>query len=127
MKLVSTRNSGVKYFESHTLSLLRAFPFSQVQSAYAKGSLGVLGAGAAWVFSCGPTAGVAALLELDSTFAGAAPGVMFETPAAAVGVAAAGVAGLTEAGGTGVAFAVGAAGAFALDSSSATRFLSSTN
>ena len=30
----------MKNFESHTTSLLRGVPFSQVQSAYAKGSVG---------------------------------------------------------------------------------------
>ena len=36
-KLVSNLISGVKNFESHTASLLRGVPFSQVQSAYANG------------------------------------------------------------------------------------------
>src|ERR1700730_8928215 len=37
---MSMRISGVKNFESHTASLLRGLPFSQVQSAYAKGAVG---------------------------------------------------------------------------------------
>jgi hypothetical protein len=39
-KCVSNRISGVKNLESQTTSLLRAVPFSQVQSAKAKGSVG---------------------------------------------------------------------------------------
>src|SRR5437879_1425894 len=40
IKSVSNLISGVKNFESHTASLLRAVPLSQVQSAYAKGTDG---------------------------------------------------------------------------------------
>src|ERR1035438_2028820 len=37
MKLVSNRTSGVKYFVSSTVSLLREVPLSQVKSPYANG------------------------------------------------------------------------------------------
>src|ERR1017187_249204 len=37
---MSIRTSGVKNFESQTTSLLRGLPFSNVQSAYANGSVG---------------------------------------------------------------------------------------
>jgi hypothetical protein len=71
------------------------------------------------------------VLELDSIFEGAAPGVMLGVAAAlgvaAVGAAAAGVAGVAEAGCAVAAFPAAGAGEAALDSSSATRFLSSTN
>src|SRR5262249_8922514 len=52
MKLASRRISGVKNFESHTTSLLRGLPLSQVQSAYANGAAGSVLAGAAWACVC---------------------------------------------------------------------------
>jgi hypothetical protein len=72
------------------------------------------------------------VLELDSTFAGDAPGVMLGVAASALGVAVvgaatAGVAALTEAGCDVAAFPAAGAGEAALDSSSATRFFSSSS
>lgn len=81
MKFVSTLNSGVKYFESQTASLLRALPFSQVKSAYANGADGSAFAGVA---CCGETvaamdSGVMGLTTEDEMPAAAGAGCAAES------------------------------------------------
>src|SRR5215472_573322 len=79
MKWVSTRNSGVKYLESQTRSLVRAVPFSQVQSAYANGCEGS-GLGKPARAVCGFEGSESMMLEEETATSWDVPCVAFALP-----------------------------------------------
>lgn len=79
MKCVSARNSGVKYLESHTRSLVRAVPFSQVQSAYANGCEGS-GLGEPARLVCGFEESTSTMLEEEGATSCDVLSVAFKLP-----------------------------------------------
>src|ERR1700693_6283061 len=119
MKLLSTRNSGVKYLESQIASLFRAVPFSHVQSANANGTLGAVATDSA-------ADGATAAAPAAAPTVAAPPTEVATTPElATAGCAATAVPGV-PADGTAGAAAPAAGVAPTLDSNSVTRLLSSS-